>query len=53
MDKTKREGLEKAYGKEKDSRVLRNAVTTHYRTVRFKSDMFKLAHRKAAALCTD
>ena len=51
MDKTGREGLEKAYGKEKGSRALRNAVITHYRTVRFKSDMFKFAHGKAAALC--
>ena len=30
-----------------------NAVTTHCRTVKFKLDIFKFAHRKAAALCTN
>ena len=30
-----------------------NAVTTYYRTVRFKLDIFKFAHRKATALCTN
>ena len=53
MDKTRREDLEKAYRKEKDSRILRNAVITYYRTVRFKLDIFKFAHRKAATLCTN
>ena len=46
MDKTEREGLEKAYWKEKDSRILRNVATTHYRTVKFKLDIFKFAHRR-------
>ena len=45
MDKTKREDLEKAYRKEKDSRTLRDAVIAYYRTVRFKLDMFKFAQR--------
>ena len=30
-----------------------NAVTTYYRTVRFKLDILKFAHRKAAPLCTN
>ena len=53
MDKTKREDLGKAYRKEKDSKVMCSAITTYYRTVRFKSDIFKFAHRKATALCTN
>ena len=28
-----------------------NAIITYYRTVRFKLDIFKFAHRKAATLC--
>ena len=32
---------------------LRNATITYYRTVRFKLDIFKFAHRKATALCTN
>ena len=30
-----------------------NAIITYYRTVRFKLDIFKFAHRKATALCTN
>ena len=30
-----------------------NAVITYYRTVRFKLDILKFAHRKAAPLCTN
>ena len=30
-----------------------NAVITYYRTVRFKLGIFKFAHRKVAALCTN
>ena len=32
---------------------MRNAVITYYRTVRFKLDILKFAHRKAAPLCTN
>ena len=53
MDKTKLEGPEKAHRKEKDSMALRNAVITYYQTIRFKLDIFKFAHRKATALCTN
>ena len=56
MDKTKREELEKAYRKEKDSRVVPRMLAVHltyYRTVRFKLDIFKFAHRKVTALCTN